>query len=120
MRSEFDERLPVDETTTVQDATVGDYLLLHFFQRIPGTEEMPEREAAREIFVRLAAPRVLDRHVIRALLPPYLVGRFPYPCRWPGRNSVRRVAVYLIAVLLVPSELVADLTGERAASVQNG
>ncbi|WP_439664429.1 hypothetical protein ACSHWB_25125 [Lentzea sp. HUAS TT2] len=70
VRSVFDERLPVDETTTFQDATVGDYLLLRFFQRIPGTEEMPEREAAREIFARLAAPRVLDRHVIRALLPP--------------------------------------------------
>ncbi|MET9229687.1 hypothetical protein [Lentzea sp. NPDC003310] len=70
VRSVFDERLPVDETTTFQDATVGDYLLLRFFQRIPGTEEMPEREAAREIFARLAAPRMLDRHVIRALLPP--------------------------------------------------
>jgi ABC-type branched-subunit amino acid transport system substrate-binding protein len=69
VRSVFDERLPVDETTTFQDATVGDYLLLRFFQRIPGAEEMPEREAAREIFARLAAPRVLDRHVIRALLP---------------------------------------------------
>jgi ABC-type branched-subunit amino acid transport system substrate-binding protein len=69
VRAVFDERLPVDETTTFQDATVGDYLLLRFFQRIPGAEEMPEREAAREIFARLAAPRVLDRHVIRALLP---------------------------------------------------
>ncbi|MET9628087.1 hypothetical protein ABZX92_11550 [Lentzea sp. NPDC006480] len=69
VRSVFDERLPVDETTTFQDATVGDYLLLRFFQRIPGAEEMPEREAAREIFARLAAPRLLDRHVIRALLP---------------------------------------------------
>ncbi|MET8761695.1 hypothetical protein [Lentzea sp. NPDC004782] len=69
VRSVFDERLPVGETTTFQDATVGDYLLLRFFQRIPGAEEMPEREAAREIFARLAAPRVLDRHVIRALLP---------------------------------------------------
>ncbi|MFS8101671.1 hypothetical protein LFM09_31545 [Lentzea alba] len=69
VRAVFDERLPVDETTTFQDATVGDYLLLRFFQRIPGAEEMPEREAAREVFARLAAPRVLDRHVIRALLP---------------------------------------------------
>ncbi|GAA3686066.1 hypothetical protein GCM10022267_86120 [Lentzea roselyniae] len=69
VRVVFDERLPVDETTTFQDATVGDYLLLRFFQRIPGAEEMPEREAAREIFARLAAPRLLDRHVIRALLP---------------------------------------------------
>ncbi|NKE58727.1 ABC transporter substrate-binding protein [Lentzea sp. PSKA42] len=69
VRAVFDERLPVDEATTFQDATVGDYLLLRFFQRIPGTEEMPEREAAREIFARLAAPRLLDRHVIRALLP---------------------------------------------------
>ncbi len=70
VRAVFDERLPVDETTTFQDATVGDYLLLRFFQRIPGAEEMPEREAAREIFARLAAPRVLDPHVVRALLPP--------------------------------------------------
>jgi ABC-type branched-subunit amino acid transport system substrate-binding protein len=69
VRAVFDERLPVDETTTFQDATVGDYLLLRFFQRIPGAEEVPEREAAREVFARLAAPRVLDRHVIRALLP---------------------------------------------------
>ncbi|RAS63247.1 hypothetical protein C8D87_107396 [Lentzea atacamensis] len=69
VRAVFDERLPVDETTTFQDAMVGDYLLLRFFQRIPGAEEMPEREAAREIFARLAAPRLLDRHVIRALLP---------------------------------------------------
>ncbi|KOV79121.1 hypothetical protein [Nocardia sp. NRRL S-836] len=70
VRAVFDERLPVDETTTFQDATVGDYLLLRFFQRIPGAEEVPERQAAREIFARLAAPRVLDRHVINALLPP--------------------------------------------------
>ncbi|ANZ34960.1 hypothetical protein BBK82_01605 [Lentzea guizhouensis] len=69
VRAVFDERLPVDETTTFQDATVGDYLLLRFFQRIPGAEEVPERQAAREIFARLAAPRVLDRHVINALLP---------------------------------------------------
>ena len=69
-RAVFDERLPVDETTTFQDATVGDYLLLRFFQRIPGADEVPEREAAREIFARLAAPRVLDTHVVRALLPP--------------------------------------------------
>ncbi|MEU7480955.1 hypothetical protein AB0A63_33610 [Lentzea sp. NPDC042327] len=69
VRAVFDERLPVDETTTFQDATVGDYLLLRFFQRIPGAEEMPERQAAREIFARLAAPRVLDRHVVHALLP---------------------------------------------------
>lgn len=70
VRAVFDERLPVDETTTFQDATVGDYLLLRFFQRIPGADEVPEREAAREIFTRLAAPRLLDTHVIRALLPP--------------------------------------------------
>lgn len=70
VRAVFDERLPVDETTTFQDATVGDYLLLRFFQRIPGADEVPEREAAREVFARLAAPRVLDTHVVRALLPP--------------------------------------------------
>ena len=95
VRSVFTERLPVDEQTTYQEGTVGEYLLLRFLQRFPGSQDVPERTVATEVFGRLAAPRQLDLATIRLLAPEWgedpreLLSTFSFVERAAGRDGAQ-------------------------------
>lgn len=85
-----------------------------------GEPEHDEEPRTRRLSAYRTRKRVLE-HNIPASPPASLprqstVGTFPYPRRWPGRNSVRRSLRYGI---LEPAELVADFSGVRAY-VQDG
>ncbi|MDT7788592.1 MAG: hypothetical protein QOF58_7011 [Pseudonocardiales bacterium] len=135
------------ETGQLEDAVIATWELRSRSRIVRPTVEMYDRVlrthqdlhgAEERLTAYRATKRALENNTPAS--PPVSLPRssataqYPYPRRWPGRNALRRTAVYLVVTLLVlygaafylqtsnnclrygiyePRELVADLAGKR-------